>query len=220
MPDRVANSWPLAHLRLSTEGVRLRPMTESDLDALGAILPPDLEMNPHRSRPFAVPEGASRAVALRQEYWTAMGAWTPDSWRLPFVVEVEDRIIGYQDLEAADFAVIRSVETASWLVPESRGRGWGKVARTAVLSLAFDGLEAEMALTEAWVDNAASLCVSRSLGYKPNGSVPRNRGGAAVEMPRMRLNRSDWLSTRRPTVTIDRLEPCVPWFVAGNPAKE
>ena len=47
--------------------------------------------------------------------------------------------------------------------------------RTAVLALAFEGLDAEIALTEAWSDNEASLGVSRSLGYLPNGSVRHRR---------------------------------------------
>jgi RimJ/RimL family protein N-acetyltransferase len=88
--------------------------------------------------------------------------------------------------------------------------------RTAVLALAFEGLEAEIAITEAWSDNAASLGVSRSLGYLPNGSVRHKRDGGAAEMPRMRMNVSDWRAVPRPDVEISGLEACLPWFIAQD----
>lgn len=214
MSDEAPTFWPLSALELRVADMSLRPMVESDLDTVGALLPEDLEMNPATPRPFRLPEAASRAVALRQEYWAAMGSWSPDAWRLPFVVTVHDHIIGVQTLEADDFAVLRTVDTASWLLAEHRGRGLGKLARTAVLALAFEGLHAEVALTAAWADNAASLGVSRSLGYQPNGSIRHRRGSAGDEMPRLRLDRASWLGASRPSVHVDGLAPCLPWLLA------
>ncbi len=216
MLEEAPTFWPLSALRLRVADMSLRPLVESDLDALGALLPADVEMNPATPRPFRLAEAASRAVALRQEYWVAMGAWSPDAWRLPFVVTVHDQIVGVQTLEADDFAVLRTVETASWLFTEHRGEGLGTLARTAVLALAFDGLHAEVALTEAWADNAASLGVSRSIGYRPNGSVRHRRGSVADEMHRLRLERESWLGAARPSVHIDGLAPCLPWLLASG----
>ena len=92
-----------------------------------------------------------------------------DNWRLDFVVVVGKQIIGVQSLEGEDFLVLRTVDSASHLAPDGRGRGWGKQARRAVLALAFGSLAAEYAISSAWHHNAASLGVSRALGYKPNG---------------------------------------------------
>ena len=212
MPDREAY-WPLTALTLSVADVTLRPVVEADLDLLGGLLPPDLEMNPATPRPFGLDVRQQRAVALRQEYWRDLGSWSPQAWELSFAVRRGDEILGMQSLEGTDFAVLRTVETASWLRVEHRGRGVGKLARLAVLSLAFDGLGAESALSEAWSDNGASLGVSRSLGYQPNGSVRHRRGTEAAEMPRLRLDRDGWRVVARPPVRIEGLQPCLPWFL-------
>ena len=53
--------------------------------------------------------------------------------------------------------------------------------RGAVLALAFDGLGAESATTEAFVDNPASAGVSRALGYRPNGTGSIAPEGVARE---------------------------------------
>jgi RimJ/RimL family protein N-acetyltransferase len=213
--------WPLDGLRLSVgDNLTLRPVVEADLDELGDLLPADLEANPNIPRPFGVADRVSGAIALRQEHWTALGSWTPDSWDLGFVVRYRERSIGMQGLEGEDFRLLRTVETASWLAADFRGRGLGKLMRIAVLALAFDGLDAEIALTEAWSDNAASLGVSRSLGYLANGSVRHKRDGGAAEMPRMRMNRSDWRAVPRPEVEISGLEACLPWFLGPLPKEQ
>lgn len=191
----------------------MAPVVEGDLDEIAELMPPDLEMNPHTPRPFGLPEPLARGVALRQEHWKALGAWTPDSWDLGFLVRYDGQPIGMQGLEGEDFRILRTVETASWLAEEFRGRGLGKLARVAVLALAFDGLGAEVALTEAWSDNEASLGVSRSLGYLPNGSVRHRRADSPWEMPRLRMDVSGWRSMPRPVVEIEGLDACLPWLL-------
>lgn len=215
MSDQGSTYWPLDRLVLQVAELTLRPLRETDLDTVGDVLPADLELNPATPQPFGVGERAARAVAMRQEYWRELGSWTPDRWELGFGVFLGDEMIGGQTLEGRDFALLRTVETASWLRVEHRGRGRGKLARLAVLSLAFDGLGAETALSEAWSDNGASLGVSRSLGYQPNGSVRHRRGDVASEMPRLRLDREGWRAVVRPRVEIEGLEACLPWFIAG-----
>lgn len=49
--------------------------------------------------------------------------------------------------------------------PGSSGRGLGKEIRQAALHLIFAGFDADLAVTRAWHDNAASLAVTRSLPY-------------------------------------------------------
>jgi RimJ/RimL family protein N-acetyltransferase len=86
------------------------------------------------------------------------------------------------------------VDSASDLALDARGRGWGKQARRAVLALAFGPLAAEYAVTSAWHHNAASLGVSRTLGYQPNGESRQrsDTGQGAHTMVHQRLPRADW----------------------------
>jgi RimJ/RimL family protein N-acetyltransferase len=209
--------WPLDGLRLRVGDLLLRPVTEADLDGLGDLLPADVEMNPATPMPFGAPEQVAKGIAVRQEHWLRLGRWTPDAWTLDFLVHHCDQPIGVQELEAEDFRVLRTVDSASFLVPDARGRGFGKLMRTAVLTLAFEGLGAETAITEAWSDNEASLGVSRSIGYLPNGSVRHKRDGGASEMPRLRMDLSQWRAVPRPRVEISGLEPCLPWFLGPTP---
>jgi RimJ/RimL family protein N-acetyltransferase len=64
--------------------------------------------------------------------------------------------------------------------------------RAAALALAFDGLGARYALSDAFTDNAASLGVSRKLGYADDGMARQVIRGQPVESRRLRLDRESW----------------------------
>ena len=210
-----SSHWPLAGLRLQTPHLRLRPTTESDLPAVAATLSDDVRTNPHLPHFPGLATDASRAVSAYQSYWQSVGTWSIDSWRLDLVIETADRIVGVQSLEAEDFLTLRTVDSASHLVSDARGRGWGKQARCAVLAFAFDTLDAEYAVTSAWQDNGASLGVSRALGYQPNGKS-RHRSdddGQAATMVHLRLSRTEWDATGQSTsIQISGFEQCRPLF--------
>ena len=212
-------TWPLFDLRLSNADVALRPMVEADLATVAAILPDDLELNPAATAYPGLDIATGRRVVAHQEYWQGWGRWSIASWVLTFVVEVDGRIVGTQTLEGEDFPMLRTVDSASWLVPEARGQGVGKAMRTAVLELAFGPLEAHRAITSAWEENLSSLGVSRAVGYQPNGQyLHRRDGGAAVgdvigSMVHLLLTREGWLSsTAGDGVTISGFEACRPYF--------
>jgi RimJ/RimL family protein N-acetyltransferase len=131
-------------------------------------------------------------------------------WRLSFAVLEAGTIIGTQDLRADDFARVRTVRTGSWLGQEYQGRGNGKEMRAAVLHLAFAGLGALIAQTSAFADNAASLGVTRALGYVPDGEELVVRRGSASRHLRFRLERDEWELRRRDDITLERLGPCLP----------
>jgi RimJ/RimL family protein N-acetyltransferase len=80
--------------------------------------------------------------------------------------------------------------------------------RSAVLSLAFDGLDARFAESAAFLDNLRSNGVSRALGYAQNGRGSLAPQGVAREMQRFRMTVDDWRSRPRPPVEIDGLEAC------------
>jgi RimJ/RimL family protein N-acetyltransferase len=142
----------------------------------------------------------------------ASGRLSPDDWALPFVVCVDSRPVGVQELSAREFPVTRSVESGSWLVRHAQGRGIGKEMRAAVLHLAFAGLGANEACSASFEDNVASQRVSRANGYEPNGTVVVAREGAAARSIKWILPRDRWLEHRRDDIDIDGLEPCRPLF--------
>jgi len=199
MPDS-ADPWPLQSLMLTTPDLVLRGMSETDALALSHLVPPDLEADPRLAH-------LSAGADVLQAYWRNVGLWQPSDWVLPFVVLQDGQPVGLQGLEGKDFAVRRTVDSHSWLLASARGRGWGKQMRAAVLSLAFDHLDAAYAVTEAWEDNAASLGVSRSLGYVDNG-VDVHPGPRV--MRRMLLEGSGWSSPV--PVEVTGLTPCLPFF--------
>ncbi|MBA2553338.1 MAG: GNAT family N-acetyltransferase [Geodermatophilaceae bacterium] len=122
-------------------------------------------------------------------------------------------LVGSQTLEADQFADLGVVDTASWLVPQWRGRGVGREMRAAVLHLAFAELGAVAAVTSAWHDNHASLGVSRSLGYLDNGYELHARGDRADRMERLILTVDRWRDLADlATVDIAGLRPCLPLF--------
>ena len=205
--------WPLLDLRLRVGELDLRPMTEADLLPLADLLPDDLELDPDATRYPGLPEATNRRVIGFQHYWNGYGSWRPERWRLAFCVRAGGELVGVQELEAEDFPVLRTVDSASHLTPAVRGRGIGQQMRRAVLALAFGPLEAQAAISSAWHDNYASLAVSRALGYLPNGESLHRREGRVDTMVHLRLRRSDWLAGDGAAgVRIDGMQACWPYF--------
>ena len=190
-------AWPLHDLRLRHGRLLLRPVTEDDLPTLVAILPDDVERDP------SLPAG--RAQGVHQGYWRALGSWTPEAWALPMLVLRDGEPLGVQVLEGTEFPLLRTVDTASWLVAGARGQGVGQAMRAAVLGFAFGELGAQAAVTSAWHDNPASLGVSRALGYQPNGQHLHRRGERADTMVHLRLTRAGW---RGADVEVTGFEAC------------
>ena len=186
-------TWPLHGLVLRTPDLELRGMTEEWAAELAAVVPDDLEHHPELAH-------LSPGADVLQAYWRDVGLWQPQDWVLDLVVLREGRPIGLQALEGKDFARGRVVDTHSWLVRSARGAGLGKQMRAAVLSLAFEHLGAVAAVSEAWADNAASLGVSRSLGYAD--THVEDRDGRPIQHLRLTTWRAPW------PVEVDGLEPC------------
>jgi RimJ/RimL family protein N-acetyltransferase len=210
----VSSRWPLADLRLRTPALELRWPTLADLDALAdlaAVGVHDPDVQPFTVAWTDAPPD-DRARATLQYHWSQWGSWKPSDWRLELAVARHGAVVGTQGIGARDFAVLREVSTGSWLGRSFQGQGIGTEMRAAVLHLAFQGLGAQYAVSAAFEDNAASIAVSRKLGYRDDG-VERHlvRGRPAV-MRRLRLTRADWRSTRAVPVEIGGLEPCLPYF--------
>jgi RimJ/RimL family protein N-acetyltransferase len=206
--------WPLFGLRIETPRLLLRYPTDDDLDALNAVAAqgihdPDV-------MPFEIPwtdDPPDVRPRNSLQFWWAMRAnWKPTRWVLNLVVREGKTIVGVQDLLGAEFAVTRQVATGSWLGAAYQGRGVGKEMRAAVLHLAFAGLGAERATSAAFEDNAASLKVSRALGYVENGDEIKVTRGQPRRAIRCILEREVWQKNRRDDIQIHGLEPCLPMF--------
>ena len=84
-----------------------------------------------------------------------------------------------------------------------------------ILHLAFDGLGAREAGSEAFLDNHASNRVSEAVGYRRNGTSWATRKGEPAELLRWRLTREGWLPRRRTDVELAGVRECRP--VLGLP---
>ena len=147
--------------------------------------------------------------------WAGRGRVSPDWWRLYFAVLVDGEPVGMQTLTGRDFDRFGTVTSFSWLAPSRRGQGLGKEMRAAILHLAFAGLGAREAGSDAFVDNPASNRVSRSLGYEPNGFDWDTRRGEPVRVQQWVLTREAWERVRRDDIELAGVAECLPVLGLG-----
>jgi RimJ/RimL family protein N-acetyltransferase len=213
-PATLEAAWPLFGLRIRSANLVLRLPIDDDLPGLldlarAGIHPPD-EM------PFGVAwtdaAGTDFDRGFLQHHWKWRASWRPEEWSLNLMVDWEGRPVGAQTISGEDFAIHRVVDSGSWLGLEFQGRGFGKEMRSAVLSFAFDGLGARAATSSAFLDNAASNAVSRSLGYAEDGRGALAPRGVSRETQRFRMTDELWRSRPRPPVEIEGLDACREMF--------
>lgn len=195
--------WPLFGLEIRTPRLVLRPVRDDDLPglidaALAGIHDPAV-------MPFSMPwTDQPREQLIRETarfLWHQRAGVTPAEWSVNLAVLLDGVPIGLQDVGAKDFAMTRTVTTGSWLTRSQQGTGLGTEMRAGLLQFVFDHLGAEIAASDAAVWNAASLGVSRRLGYRDNG-LHRfvARPGELSESQHLLLSRGDF---RRPDWTAD-----------------
>ncbi len=206
-----ADPWPLRHLVLRTPRLELRPVDDDGLFALAELA--RLGVHDPELMPFATPwtdvTPEERAVDVLRWHWGQRAALRPERWNVAFLVRVDGRVVGMQELSAGEFAVTREVHTGSWLGRRHQGRGFGTEMRAAVLLFAFDHLGATDARSGAFLDNAASLRVSDKLGYRRDGTEVYARRGARAENARLLVTPSTF---RRPAwpLAVEGAAGCLP----------
>jgi hypothetical protein len=84
--------------------------------------------------------------------------------------------------------------------------------RSSPTALAFDHLGAQVAETEAFIDNPASNRVSLGIGYEPNGFGQLAPRGVPRPTQRFRLTLEGWRGRERPPVAVEGLVPSLPLF--------
>jgi RimJ/RimL family protein N-acetyltransferase len=207
--------WPMYAMAVSTPRVTLRLPTDAELGELARLA--GAGVHTPEDRPFLTPwtEGSAidRAQFVLREHWGQLAGWDVRSWRLGMgVFSAEGAPLGMVTLRARDFPVVREVTTSSWLGLSFHGVGLGTEARVGLLSLAFDHLGAEAALTEVFQDNHASQGVSRKLGYEPDGISRDARGAEVLVSDRLRLTAEKWRGMDRLSVRVTGIEQCRQMF--------
>lgn len=102
-------------------------------------------------------------------HWGKRSTFSPEDFCLDLAVLLDGQVIGCQGVAAKHFPVTRTGETGSWLGREFQGRGLGTAMRQVFCELLFDHLGFEEITSAAFVDNPASLGVSRKVGYAETG---------------------------------------------------
>jgi RimJ/RimL family protein N-acetyltransferase len=220
MDDRaaLARLWPLFGLSVRTPRVELRYPSDTDLLALAGLSGDihDADFLPFSGTWSLLPDGERERTVL-QYHWGRRGDWSPMMWRLGLVAVVGGEVVGMQATHGDDFAITRTVTTGSWLGRAHQGQGVGSEMRAAVLHLAFAGLGAERAETDAVEDNGPSLGVTTKLGYRPNGDQIDATNGKRTRLLRFVLDRPDWEAIRRDDIEVVGLDACLPLFGLGTP---
>jgi len=200
--------WPLFDLEVRTPSLSLRYID----DELGAQLAELAAAGIHdpASSPFSFPWTDVPPPQLQrntmQYYWRCRAETRPESWIIDLAVEVNGSVVGVAGVNGANFPTLRQVVTGSWLGRKFQGQGIGKEMRIAALTLAFDGFDAELAITDAWHDNAASIGVTKSLGYTETGRHRAKRRDQADEIVNFAMDRGHFDTIRRDDITLHGIE--------------
>jgi RimJ/RimL family protein N-acetyltransferase len=206
--------WPLFGLKIRTPRLEMRMPTDPDLFDLAAVARAGVYAP--GEMPFLVPWTETPSpefeYSFLQYHWNLRGSWNPDSWRLELGVWVDGQAAGAQAISADGFAEHRTISTGSWLGRGFQGRGYGKEMRAAVAAFAFDYLEADWVTSAAFEDNAASIGISRSLGYEETTHEIVGDEGNQREAINFLLTRELWYSRERPPIEVDGFDDCRGFF--------
>lgn len=204
--------YPPLDVRVVTPRLELRGATDELLERLAPLVragkatadPPPWD-DPSS---FYEPDPDRRVEGWLRGVWRGRGTVSPDRWRLHFAVMVDGEPVGMQDVIGDEFDTFGTVETSSWISTDVRGRGIGSETRAAILHLAFEGLGAREAHSEAAVDNVGSNAVSERLGYERNGTSWATHRGEPVLGQRWLLGRETWEAGRRDDITMHGIGAC------------
>jgi RimJ/RimL family protein N-acetyltransferase len=209
----VIHTYPPLNLEVRTPRLTLAGASDELLERLVPIVRAGVAVT--QPWPFDDPtsfyaDSPDREWRWLRSIWRGRARVEEGFWRLYFVVLVDGEAVGMQDLKGSDFGKFGTVSTFSWLAPGQRGRGIGREMRSAVLHLAFAGLGAREAESDAFTDNEASNRVSLALGYERNGTTWDTRRGEAAPIQRWLLTREAWDRARRDDIELVGVPECLP----------
>lgn len=200
--------WPLAGLQVVTPRLTLRYVTDEFAVKLATLAANGI--HDPATMPFSepwtdVPSPELERNCLRY-YWRNRAEASVDNWNLDLVVVAGGAVAGSCVVHGVDFPRQRSLTTGSWLGRAYQGAGLGKEMRQAVLHLIFAGFDADVAVTRAWHDNAASLAVTRSLPYTQTGTREELRRGCPDTMLEFAMVPGQWAALRRNDIRLIGVE--------------
>lgn len=167
----MAEVFPVLGLRIRAGELELRGISDDDILALLELARRGI--HPPEQMPFSTPwtdqPPARLPLAFAQYHWGTRASFRPEAWQLNLAVAWRGAVVGTQGFTTTDYLVTRSGETGSWLGQQHQGRGIGTRMRQAMCAFLFDHLDAQEITSGAFIDNPASLEVSRKVGYRPNG---------------------------------------------------
>ncbi len=165
--------------------------------------------------PFNI-DWPGKPIESMQHFWRTQADFRPESWTLGLVPFIDGEPLGNQSLRSTNFPVTRRLDTGSYLLAQAQGRGVGIEMRSAALHLAFAGLGALEAESEAHVDNAASNAISRKLGYETTHRRSTQFGDRRGDAYHLLLRREVWEQHRRDDIEIIGLDTCLDMFGLGE----
>jgi RimJ/RimL family protein N-acetyltransferase len=173
----LVDAFPPLGVSATCGSIALRPVTDDVLPDLLAVARNGIHA-PDRM-PFSVPWTETPAADFARQFvthtWRVRASFTVTEWSLHFAVYHHDTLVGTQSVSTHSYLVTRTGETGSWLGTAFQGRGIGTLMRQAIVALMFDHLGAVEVTSAAFLDNPASLGVSRKVGYRPNGQGRHER---------------------------------------------
>jgi RimJ/RimL family protein N-acetyltransferase len=199
--------WPPFGLVVRSGDLTLSTVTDDDLPGLvelvrSGVHEPD-------AMPFDVawtrrpPEQVAPDFA--RYHWRMRAAFRPEDFHLDLAVRDRGELVGVQGCFATDYPVTRTAETGSWLALRHQGRGIGTRMRQAVCVLLLDHLGAAEVTSGAFLDNPASLAVSRKVGYRHTDTKRVAREGRLAQHAQLRLGPDDLV--RGEPVEVSGVEP-------------
>ncbi|MEZ0358308.1 GNAT family N-acetyltransferase [Mycobacterium sp. SA01] len=200
--------WPLFDLEVVTPRIALRYID----DELGAALATLAAKGIHdpATMPFTEPWTDVPSPELErnslQYYWRNRAEASVQRWNLDLAVVVDGSVVGMCSVHAEDFPGNRRLTTGSWLGLAHQDRGLGKEVRQAALHLIFAGFDADLAITRAWHDNAASLAVTRSLPYVETVRTVELRRDRPDTMVGFAMTPGRWATIRRDDIRLVGIE--------------
>lgn len=191
----ISDLLPMLGLRITAGPLELRGITDDDLVLLCELA--ENGIHDPATMPFYVPWTDTPRGQLGRNaaayHWQARATFSPAAWSLHLGVWHEGVLVGSQSYETEDFLVTRTGETGSWLGRDYHGRGIGTAMRQAVCAFVFDHLGAAEVTSGAFLDNPASLAVSRKVGYRENGVRRLKRRGELALNQRLALHPADFV---------------------------
>ncbi|MGH3472508.1 MAG: GNAT family N-acetyltransferase [Nocardioidaceae bacterium] len=207
-----AEIWPLFGLRVTCGELELTAIRDDDIPSMVALV--ESGIHDPDAMPFAYPwtEAPDLVRNTARYYWRTRAEFEPAKWTLDFAVRRNGELVGTQGFATVDYAVTRTGETGSWLARRFQEHGIGTAMRRVACAFLFDHLGAAEITSAAWVDNPASLAVSRKVGYVDNGRFrEKRRVGEATISCKLLLTPETFIRPRE-QVVVEGLAPVREWL--------